>query len=978
MTSARNRQGFDFFAAPPIIPTRITAAEATEFAEAYLGHPVTVLPLGSNQDQNFLLLDTEGTGVGVLRIANPAFTEVESDAQDMAAQAIAEAEPELRLATLLPAVDGKGARPIMDSDGRVGIAKVLRFLPGSIDAPESYLSPATAARMGEISGRVSRALASVEHSGVYRTLQFDMRHADRVTETLLEYVQEGRRAVVAEAAAQAWARVDAVSDQLPMQSVHSDLTELNMMRSPHAPHELDGVLDFGDLCHTWAANELAATVTAMLQHPNVQAHDALPAIAAFHRVRPLSTTEADALWSLVVLRAATLVASGSAQVAVDPANSYAVETLVGEWRMFDTATAVPIDVMLALIRSALGMPVDLIEFPADARALIADCTSATELDVSTTSAVWDEGAWLLRDTLDVAASKQLWSGADSVFTRYAAISPAAPPLTQDEPATVCTGMALWFAADRVLLAPWAGTVRRDGNDLIFSATDTEIVVSGRIESRETDAVVESLEPGDVFGILTAGHRYQLTVRKAGAFTVPAQVVPSQARGWLSLTADPRSLLGLPPAPAASNSEQLLQRRRSTVAEEQQYYYDDPPQIERGWRHHLLSTDGRSYLDMVNNVAVVGHSHPRIADAVNRQLRTLNTNSRFNYEAIVQFCERITDRLPDSLNRVFLVNSGSEAADLALRLAMAVTDRRDVVAMREGYHGWTYAADAISTSVADNPTALTTRPEWVHLVDSANAYRGTHRGSDAHRYAEDAVQRLQEMASVGRPPAAFIAEAVYGNAGGMALPDSYLRQVYAAVRELGGLAIADEVQVGYGRLGSSFWGFEQQGVVPDIVTMAKAMGNGHPLGVVVTSKDLAEKFGVQGSFFSSSGGSPVSSIVGTTVLDIIEGEGLQANAALVGARLLAGLRSLTDKHSLIGEIHGSGLFIGVELVRDRSTMEAASEEAMAICQRMLDYGVLVQPTGDRMCILKVKPPLCLDETGADFFVDTLDRVLTEGY
>ncbi|MFY9931886.1 MAG: aminotransferase class III-fold pyridoxal phosphate-dependent enzyme, partial [Streptosporangiaceae bacterium] len=429
---------------------------------------------------------------------------------------------------------------------------------------------------------------------------------------------------------------------------------------------------------------------------------------------------------------------------------------------------------------------------------------------------------------------------------------------------------------------------------------------------------------------------------------------------------------------AESAPDLLARRDRAFAPVQELYYSAPPRIERGWRQYLAGSDGRVYLDMVNNVAVLGHSHPRIEAAAARQLRRLNTNSRFNYASVVEFSERLAGLLPAPLEVVFGVNSGSEAVDLALRLALAATGHRHVVAVREAYHGWTYATDAVSTSTADNPSALSTRPRWVHAVDAPNSYRGRFRGERASQYAAEAVRIIGELAASGRPPAAFVAEPFYGNAGGMALPEGYLAQVYAEVRRRGGLAIADEVQVGYGRLGHWFWGFEQQGVVPDIVTMAKAMGNGYPLGAVVTSRAVAERFGDQGYFFSSTGGSPVASVIGLTVLDVLEEEGLQANAARVGDYLKERLTALAGRHELIGAVHGSGLYLGVEFVRDRATLEPATEETMAICERMLDLGVIIQPTSDRMCVLKIKPPLCLDLAGADFFTDALDQVLTEGW
>ena len=453
--------------------------------------------------------------------------------------------------------------------------------------------------------------------------------------------------------------------------------------------------------------------------------------------------------------------------------------------------------------------------------------------------------------------------------------------------------------------------------------------------------------------------------------------PEYAAGWLDLVADPSPLLGLP-AFDVSPADDLLDRRAHAVASVQEHYYSAPPRVERGWRHHLVDTDGRSYLDMVNNVAVLGHAHPAVADAAARQLNRLNTNSRFHYGALVELAERLALLAPDPLDTVFLVNSGSEAADLALRLTLAATGRHDVVAVGEAYHGWTYLSDAVSTSTADNPDALATRPGWVHVLDSPNAYRGTHRGAESWRYADDAVAVIDALTAAGHPPAALIAEAFYGNAGGVPLPNGYLRSVYEAVRRHGGLVIADEVQVGYGRLGRWFWGFEQQGVVPDVVAVAKAMGNGHPLGAVITSREVAERYRTQGYFFSSTGGSPVSSVVGLAVLDALRDEGLQANAARVGEHLRRRLLELAERHPLIGAVHGEGLYLGVELVRDRLTLEPATEETYAICDRMLALGVVVQPTSDRMCVLKIKPPLCLDESAADFFVDTLDRVLGEGW
>jgi 4-aminobutyrate aminotransferase-like enzyme len=462
-------------------------------------------------------------------------------------------------------------------------------------------------------------------------------------------------------------------------------------------------------------------------------------------------------------------------------------------------------------------------------------------------------------------------------------------------------------------------------------------------------------------------------------SAPGFSTPASAPGWAALCPDPSALLGVDVTTPDDDARELLHRRDATFARVQEHYYAAPMRIERGWRHHLLDTRGRAYVDMVNNVAAIGHGHPRLADAVDRQMRTLNTNSRFHYAAVADLSERLAALSPEGLDTVFLVNSGSEAVDLALRIAQVVTGRMDVVAVREAYHGWTMLSDAVTTSLYDNPGALESRPDWVHLASAPNPYRGRFRGaSSGPDYATELRELVNALASQDRAPAAYISEPVFGNAGGVLLPEGYLAAAYDAVRSVGGLCIADEVQVGYGRLGHYWWAHEMHDVVPDVITVAKAMGNGHPLGAVITTRAIADAFAAQGSFFSSAGGSPVSCVVGLTVLDIIEDERLQANAADVGDRIIARCTELMGRHRIIGAVHGMGLYLGVELVRDRDTLEPATAECAAICERLRELGVIVQPTGERANVLKLKPPMCLTTTSADFVVDQLERVLTEGW
>jgi 4-aminobutyrate aminotransferase-like enzyme len=854
--------------------------------------------------------------------------------------------------------------------------RLLRFLPGGTLLDSGYLSPNAVAGLGEVAGRVSRALEGFRHPGLDRVLQWDLRYGTAVVTELISYVTDPlHRARVDAAATEAWSQIAPIVDELPRQAVHLDLTDANVVvaRRVDSSAHPDGVIDFGDLTNSWAVSELAITASSVLGHAGSEPTSILPAVRAFHAIRPLTTAEVDALWPLLVLRTAVLIVSGAQQARLDPDNPYLARQSGGEWRMFEQATSVPIDVMTEVIKADLGLAAR--PDPVAGSLIDVDPTSVVTLDLATTSDVYDSAfendGSLKAGVEDGLARAAAQDGARLVVTQYAQPRLSRTrKLSQERPDVVATGISIWPAAPIRLVAPWDGEVADDG--VTLRGVDFELTLSG------VHAVASgSVSAGEPLADAPADAWVEVGVRPVGAPAAPLLTRSELAPGWLALTRDPRPLLGLPGV-AEPHTGDLLSRRDASFAPVQEFYYRKPPQIERGKRHYLMSTAGRTYLDMVNNVTVLGHAHPRIADTAARQLRKLNTNSRFNYAAVVEFSERLAAMLPDPLDTVFLVNSGSEASDLAIRLATAMTGRRDVVAVREAYHGWTYGTDAVSTSTADNPNALATRPDWVHTVESPNSFRGKYRGAEAVQYAREAVEQISQLVADGRPPAAFICESVYGNAGGMALPDGYLQQVYAAVRSAGGLAISDEVQVGYGRLGEWFWGFMQQTAVPDIVSVAKSTGNGYPLGAVITSRAVADGFRSQGYFFSSTGGSPLSCAIGMTVLDVLRDERLQENAARVGAHLKARLQALQHKHPIIGTVHGIGLYLGVEMVRDAETLEPAPEETSAICDRMLELGVVIQPTGDHMNILKTKPPLCIDLEAADFYVDTLDRVLTEGW
>jgi 4-aminobutyrate aminotransferase-like enzyme len=377
---------------------------------------------------------------------------------------------------------------------------------------------------------------------------------------------------------------------------------------------------------------------------------------------------------------------------------------------------------------------------------------------------------------------------------------------------------------------------------------------------------------------------------------------------------------------------------------------------------------------------VGHSHPRVVQAAQAQLALLNTNTRYLHDTILRYAERLTAAMPEPLRVCFFVNSASEANELALRLARTHTGRRDLIVLDAAYHGHTTTLIDISPYKFNGPGGTGARP-WVHSAPVPDDYRGPYKRDDpaaGAKYARHVAELVDGLRAGGRGLAGFIAESLPSVGGQLVLPPGYLAEVYRHVRAAGGICIADEVQVGFGRLGTHFWGFEMQGVVPDIVVLGKPIGNGFPLGAVVTTPAIAASFDNGMEFFSTFGGNPVACAAGLAVLVVLRVERLQERAQQVGAGLLAGLRTLMLRHAVVGDVRGAGLFLGAELVRDRVTLEPAADAAAYVVNRLRECGILAGTDGPYHNVIKIRPPMPFDAGDAEALTTTLDAVLHEDF
>ena len=449
--------------------------------------------------------------------------------------------------------------------------------------------------------------------------------------------------------------------------------------------------------------------------------------------------------------------------------------------------------------------------------------------------------------------------------------------------------------------------------------------------------------------------------------------------WASLSPNPFPIFNIPEHNSDPlNRDAILNKRKEYLGRSLSLSYNNPHHMVRGYMQYLYDATGRKFLDTVNNVPHVGHQNPRVVKAAQQQMQVLNTNTRYLHENLVKYAEALTATLPKELSVVHFVNSGSEANELAMRMADIWSGQHQYIIAEASYHGNTSACVAISSYKFDGKGGMGCLPH-IHKVPAPDTYRGIYKDEDAgEKYAAHVEKAIQKMKAKGVGPSAFIIESILSCGGQIVPPPNYFKYAFEQVRHAGGLAIADEVQVGMGRVGKHFWGFELQGVVPDIVTMGKPIGNGHPLGAVVTTPAIAEKFANGMEYFNTFGGNPVSCAIGMEVLNIIQQKGLQTHAETLGSYIKSELRKLQNDFPIIGDVRGEGLFLGFEMVRDPKTLEPADKETAYLANRMSERGFLMSTDGPLHNVIKIKPPMVFTKDNANELLKNLNIILNENF
>lgn len=972
-------------------------------------------------DLNFRAVSADGQSY-ILKIMHVGCDPVLVDLQAATLAHVARTAPDLSMPRVMAARDGSLVVTVSDEDGHDRLAWLQTALPGICYAEFSPHSPALIHDFGRQAGRLAAAMAKFDHAAPKREFKWNLAQAEWIIPELAVIEQSARHAVLQQICDEFTALQSDLA-VLPNQLVHNDLNDYNILVAvqDNAAH-ISGLIDLGDMCEAPRICDLAiAAAYAVLDHPEPEIA-LTQLVAGYHGENPLTGPEIDMLWPLLRMRLAKSVVNSTLMAREKPDDPYVMVSQAPAWRFLEGET-VDAELLRCRLRSACGLPLSgraarVLEWLQVARGSFASVIGVP-LNDAPTEALSVEASTTPRNPFDLSRVEAGTIGSDrfesdEVWLGYYGeprLIYTAPGFSKgkwkaSKRRTVHLGVDVFAAAGTPVSSPLTASVafienRTDALDyggmvILQHKTpqgDMFHTLYGHLDPTSFAALREgqSIAAGEVFARLGADDcnggwaphlHFQVALTLSGMGTDwPGVADPDDMTLWGAICPNPAALLNLDDEHVAyipTDKARVREARTTHFGGNLKLSYSDPVMLMRGWRHHLFDEWGRPYLDAYNNVPHVGHAHPRIQAVVADQLKRVNSNTRYLHPAQAEFSEKLLSKLPPELSVCWFVNSGSEANELALRLARAASGGRAMVTPDHGYHGNTTGAIDLSAYKFNAPGGVG-QPDWVELIDIPDDYRGAYRRGDpqaGERYAKQVDRALESLTSRNQRIAGFIAE-TYPSVGGQIIPPKgYLQGVYDRIRAAGGVCIADEVQTGLGRLGGNYFAFEAQGVRPDIVVLGKPIGNGHPIGVVISTPEIAAAFAKGPEFFSTFGGSTLSCRVGRTVLDIVDDECLMQNAQDMGVRLMHGLDALAKRHELIGDVRGQGLFIGVELVEDRGTRHPATRQTSYVLDRLREERILIGSEGPNANILKIRPPLTIDEDGVDMLLDRLGVILSE--
>ena len=1004
----------------------ISTLQAEKYAQQYFDLKVIAKKLPGEADFNFYLKREDGKSY-TLKISRPDVKKEELDFQSSIMKHLVNKNFPYQIPELIPASDGALFKKIRDENNQERWIRLQKWVAGRMVDEVNPRSPKLLEHWGKTAGHLALALKDFDHLSAHRFYKWNP------SETLfskkqLPYIHGVEEQEIAQ---YYWNLFE--KETLPKLATHrksvnyNDAHGHNLLANKDLKNpKIIGVIDFGDAIYTHTINELAiACAYACMGVPDPLTA-AIPVIKGFHQVFPIEEKEVEILYSLIAARLMITVANAAWNKHKEPDNEYLLISEKPAWGLLRKWRKVSHSFAHYTFRAACGWqpcPKESvfhhwIKNQKELFAPILDITNKKTISIDLSVGSLDLGNnsnfeniknfnRTITRFLEDNDGEIGYGGYGEVRPFYTTDSYQVEGNSGVQWRTVHLGMDFWTTAEVPVFAPLDGIVYSFENNEGDCNYGPTIILEHKISEQFTFYTLyghlsldslkglhkgKSIQKGQKIAAIGAppinGNwpphlHFQVILdmlEEEGDF--PGVAFPDEKKVCLSICPDP--LFFFPSWSAQANDEkksarEILRIRHRNLGKSLSISYEHPLHIVRGYRQYLYDTSGRRYLDTVNNVAHVGHEHPRVVHVAQRQTAILNTNTRYLHDHIVQFAKELLSTFPPELSVVHFANSGSEANELALRMVKACTGQKDMIAVEVGYHGNTGGCIDISSYKFEGKGGKGTPPH-THIIPIPDTYRGLYRNKKtaSEQYASHAQTAINAIQKTGRNIGGFIAESILSCGGQVMLPDGYLKSIYHKVRAAGGLCIADEVQVGFGRVGEKFWAFELQEVIPDIVVMGKPIGNGHPLAAVVTTQKVAEIFANGMEYFNTFGGNPVSCAIGREVLKVVQEEHLPKNARLVGKYLIQELKNLQTRYPVIGDVRGMGFFLGFELINNSETLEPAIAKATYLANRMRERGILMSTDGPHYNVLKIKPPMCFSQSNADFLIENLDTVLSEDF
>ncbi|MCV6600305.1 MAG: aminotransferase class III-fold pyridoxal phosphate-dependent enzyme [Cohaesibacter sp.] len=964
--------------------------------------------LVSERDQN-LRLDAQGSNDRyVLKISNADEDRALVDLQCACLSHMALCAPELALPRLIKTKDGKEIGQTGLANGEADhMLRLVSYLDGTTyaDMPKS-----TSLRraLGSFMGYFSRAMSAFGHPAAHQPdFLWNLDNVDGCRAFVADIADAENRAMVERFFDRYDKIVRPIFPKLRGAVIHHDANDYNLIVNQDESCEHGyaiGLIDFGDMAYSRQVNELAVTLAYALMDGKDLISEGSEIVASYCEQFDLTDEEFTALPIQLAMRLVMSVCISSNRAKDFQDNDYLTISQKPAFDLLARLDKLNPHFLTAAWRKATGKPatpnaakvIDWLQSQQGSFANIfeEDLNRLPRMILSMADGA--KGNELLADGnkhWDFIKDEMKEQGAEFAIGLYAEDrvcyrTPAFKASEGDAYRSIHLGFDIFLEAGTPIHAPLDGEVVSIVNNEIYLDYGPTLILKheagetgeifytlyGHLALETMDLVKagDKVNAGQKIGYLGAAevnvgwaphlHLQIMTdlLGEHGNFYGAGE--PHLMHVWGDISPDPNLLFGFHETSfdmEQSQPKDLLLRRRDTIGPSLSLSYKNPVKMVGGKGPYLIDHTGRHYLDLVNNICHVGHCHPQVVKAISEQAARLNTNTRYLHDNILNYAERLTATLPDPLSVCYFTCSGSEANELAMRIARTVTGNSDMICLDWAYHGNSAANIAISP-YKFNRAGGAGCPQSTQIAQMPDPYRGEFKGYgiDASKaYTKSVAEKISIIRAKGHEgPAAFIAESMLGCGGQIVLPNGYLAEAYKHVRATGGLCIADEVQVGFGRDGEHMWAFEHQNVVPDIVVLGKPIGNGHPMAAVVTTPEIAAAFANGMEYFNSFGGNPVSCAVGMAVLDVIESEGLQQNAYEIGQFLRDGFKDMATRYPLIGDVRGRGLFIGVELVKDHETLDPATKQAAQITNILRDNSILMSTDGPLDNVLKIKPPI----------------------